>query len=85
MPQIIKTSSTTYNIKQIGLDFMVFNEDYRRIRGRAKYKGFNCFSCEKNFVDGEKISLAITDKGNKVLCQSCGGNIKKDLEELTNE
>lgn len=81
MPEIIKTKTTTYKVIQIGLDFLTFDQSYRRIRSGARYKGFQCYACNKKFVDGEKISLAITDKGNKVLCRSCAEQFNKELEE----
>lgn len=81
MTKITKTKTTTFNILQVGLDMMTFNESYRRIRGGARYKGFQCYACNKKFEDGEKISLAITDKGNKTLCRSCALKFKTELED----
>jgi len=31
-----------------------------------------CFWCKHRFADDETLALAITPKGNKALCQSCG-------------
>lgn len=76
---ITKTTTKHYNIQQIGLDMMCFNESYRRIRGKMKNKLFSCHSCGRNFLDGEKISLIITDKGNKMVCHQCGVEIKEEL------
>jgi len=83
-PQITKTitKTTRYNITQVGIDFMEFNERYRQIRGSSKYKGFECYSCNKHFEDGEKISLIFTDKGNKTVCHECGIKFKNELEVL---
>ena len=81
MPEIIKTKTTTFKVMHVGLDFMTFDQSYRRIRGGSRYKGFQCYVCNKKFVDGEKISLAITDKGNKVICDSCAVQLKNELEE----
>lgn len=80
MPEIIKGRTTTYKILQVGIDMFVFDESYRRIRGGAKYKGFQCYACNKKFSDGEKISLAITNKGNKTLCNACATQFESELE-----
>lgn len=77
--QIIKTKTTVYNVTQVGIDFMEFSERYRQIRGKFKYKGFECYSCNKDFKDGEKISLIITNKGNKTVCRQCGMKFKEEL------
>ena len=76
---ITKTRTTTYNIQQISLDMLTFNESYRRIRGEMKHKMFDCHSCGKDFKDGDKISLIITDRGNEVVCHDCGIEILKEL------
>lgn len=81
MTRITKTKTTSYNILQVGIDMFTFDESYRRVRGGAKYKGFQCYSCNKKFKDDEKISLAITDKGNKTLCHSCAVEFKTELED----
>lgn len=79
MPEIKKIKRTTYRIYQIGINLFLFNENYRQIRGGAKYKGFSCFSCNRKFEDGEDISLAVTNKGNKTLCIKCAVKFKKEL------
>jgi len=78
--EIVKTKTTTYTIKQITLDMLTFNETYRRIRGQSRHKMFDCHACNKDFKDGDKISLIITDKGNEVVCHECGIEIQKELE-----
>jgi protein-arginine kinase activator protein McsA len=83
MPKITKTKTTVYNISQVGIDMMEFNERYRQIRGNMNYKGFSCYSCNKHFEDGEKISLIITDKGNRTVCHKCGMKFKDELEDDT--
>jgi hypothetical protein len=79
-PVITKTKTTTYVISQIVVDFLEFDDSYRRIRGNFKYQGFGCFSCNRHFRDGEKISLVFTDKGNKAVCHDCGMKFKEELE-----
>jgi transcription elongation factor Elf1 len=70
---------------QIGLDMITFDETYRTIRANHRYQGFSCYVCNKSFKDGDKISLIITDKGNKVVCHGCGVDIKHELEVEGNE
>jgi RNase P subunit RPR2 len=81
MPQITKTRTTTYNITQVAVDFLAFNEQYRQIRNGMGYKGFECYACNKPFMVGEKISLIFTDKGNKTVCRECGTKFKEELED----
>jgi peptide subunit release factor 1 (eRF1) len=81
MPKITKTKTTTYNIIQVAVDFLVFSERFREIRGNMRYKGFECYACNKPFKDGEGISLVITDRGNRVVCRECGMKFKKELED----
>jgi len=83
---ITRTTVTHYRINQIALDLLTFDESYRRIRGRMKNKLFDCFSCKRDFTDGEKISLIIiTGSGNKVVCHGCGVEIEKELIEKDGE
>lgn len=83
MPQIIKTKTTIYNITQVAVDFLIFGNRFKEIRNKFKYKGFECYSCNKPFKDGEKVSLILTDKGNKTVCHECGQKFKKELEDET--
>jgi rRNA maturation endonuclease Nob1 len=79
MPEIVKTKKTVYSIKQVAIDFAVFNERWREIRGRFRYKGFECYACNKHFQDGESIGLIFTDRGNKTVCKECGTKFKAEL------
>ena len=81
-PQIVKTRTTTFSITQVAIDFLTFDQKYREIRGGFRYKGFQCYSCGKHFEDGEKLSLALTDKGNKIVCHECGMKFKEELETV---
>lgn len=82
MPEITKTVTitTTYKITHVMVDFSTFNEMWRNIRGKYRYKGFECFICHKKFEDGEKIGLIFCDKGNKTVCQKCGTEIENQLK-----
>jgi len=78
--EITKTRTTKYTIQQIGLDFLTFDEKFRSIRENHRYPGFECYACGKHFKDGDKISVIVTDKGNKIVCHNCGVEIQKELE-----
>jgi len=78
--EITRTRTTIYKVTQVAVDFLEFSEEFIRIRKGFKYQGFQCFSCHKKFEMGEKISLFITNKGNKVACQKCGVEAKEQLE-----
>ncbi len=80
-PVIVKTRTTVYRIQQIALDFITYDEVYRRVRSSMRHKMFNCHSCGRHFIDGEKLSLIVTDKGNEVTCHECGVKIKEQLED----
>ena len=80
MPEITKTRTTTYKITQVAVDFHVFDERWRNIRGEYRYKGFDCFVCHKKFEDGERIGLILSSKGNKVVCQKCATKIEEQLQ-----
>jgi rRNA maturation endonuclease Nob1 len=80
MPEIIKTKTTVYNITNVAIDFAVFDNLWREIRGRFEYKGFECYACNKHFEDGESISLIFTNRGNKTVCRECGLKFKVELE-----
>lgn len=80
MPQIIKTRTTVYDITHVKVDFSVFDETWRNIRSRFKYKGFGCYACNKPFNDGDQIGLIFTDRGNKTVCKECGTKFEAELE-----
>ncbi len=78
-PEIVKTQITHYKILNVALDFLTFDERYRNVRRDNTYQGFECFNCGKYFLDGEKMSLAFTNKLNKVICRDCGVMFKSEL------
>ena len=77
-----KTVTTVFNIRQIGLDMFTYDETFRRIRGNTRYPMKNCHKCSHSFADGEKISLAIIDKGNKVLCKTCAEKLASEDDSI---
>jgi len=57
-------------------DFMAMSQEFRNIRSRSRNPMDTCFWCGHEFIDGEMMALAKPQKGtNKVLCQSCAGNM----------
>ena len=82
MPEIVKMRTTRYVITQVAVDFLTFNERYREIREPMRYQGFECYNCGCLFQDGEKLSLAITSKGNKVVCRACGEMFHAELDQV---
>lgn len=80
MPHITKVRTTVYNITHVAIDLLTFDEQFREIRNNYRYKGFECYACNRPFKDGEKISLIFTDKGNKTVCHECGTKFKTELE-----
>ena len=78
---ITKTTTKNYVFHQVGLDFMEFTESYKTIRAKARYRGFECFKCKKPFDLGERISLGLSNQGNKVFCRKCAKEIKEYIEE----
>jgi|SRR5699024_7162985 len=54
-------------VTYIGLNFLKFDDDFRRIRKRVK----GCQLCSKVFKYYDWMHLGFTDKGNKLMCESC--------------
>ena len=80
MPSITKLKTTVYNISNVSIDMLEFNEHFRNIRKNYKYKGFSCFNCNKHFLDGDKISVIFTNKGNRTVCKECGEKFKEEID-----
>ncbi len=80
-PRVIIRKRTTYEVEAVRLDFVQFTETYRDIRKYSRDKMFDCFSCGRDFEDGDMVSLALTDKGNKALCHDCAVVLEKQLKE----
>ena len=79
--EIIKTTKKVYKVLDITREpFMKF-ETFREAR---EHIGFSvqrtCFNCHKKFIDADNIYLAITTGGNKLLCEECANEIKKEIE-----
>lgn len=60
-------------INNVSVNFLQYNERFRNVRKKIKEEINNCQLCDETFVDGEMMHLAFTDKGNKLLCNTCKG------------
>ena len=55
---------------------------YRESRERHKFSvEKSCFNCGKKFQDEDETYLAITTKGNKILCEKCAKIALDDLNK----
>ena len=73
VPAHIKTFEATY----CKLDFMEMSQRFRDIRAKTRNPMDRCFWCKYVFVNGDMMALAFSNKGNKVLCQSCGKKMQE--------
>lgn len=81
-PQVIETTVTRYDVLQVGLDVFTYDDKFRTIRETVGgYQASECFACGRAFKDGESIGLAITSRGNRAVCQTCGAKLLKELKE----
>ena len=67
----------TFEATQCKLDWMAMSQRFRDIRSKSRNPMDKCHWCKHPFVDGEMMAIALSNKGNNVLCQTCG---KKLLE-----
>jgi hypothetical protein len=68
----IPARTVTLEVLECSLNFATMTPRFRQIRSKSKNAMTVCFWCKHEFADGEMLALAITAKGNKALCQSCG-------------
>jgi NAD-dependent SIR2 family protein deacetylase len=85
MKEIKKTITKTFEVITAHKDMFVFNDDYRRIRGHMKYKGFECFNCNHKFNDNESFGLVFTKQGNKTVCNECANKLISDEAKNENQ
>lgn len=79
---IVITKQTKYEISFANPKVFEYNDTFRKIRDRHKYKCKECFACNHSFNDGEQIGIIATNRGNKVVCKDCA---EKFLRELISE
>lgn len=68
----VPARTVTFEASCCKLQFMEMNPRFREIRAKSRNKFDNCFWCKHKFADGEMMAMAISNSGNKVLCQTCG-------------
>ena len=57
--------------------FMKTSKDYNIFSNLRE--GKQCKKCNKPFKDGDKMYMAITDKGNVFLCKECARELRRKL------
>jgi len=67
--------------------FLVMSEEVRAIRRNSSYKMTHCYWCRHEFKNGDPLALAMTEVGNKVLCEKCADELLASNDEpvLTDE
>lgn len=68
----IQARKIKFTASSCKLDFMKMSQEFRLMRAKFYNPMRVCFVCNYSFVDGDMIALAISDIGNKSLCQQCG-------------
>ena len=74
---------TKYKVYKIGLGMLTYDETFRQGRKNLHLKKLSsCHRCNRKFKDGEEFSLAVTDKGNKVICNECAEQLASENSEI---
>jgi hypothetical protein len=82
---IKRTTTKTYEIVTIALDSFTYDSEFRRIRSQHKRQYSTCFSCQRDFTDGEKLSLTqLRGMPNELLCHNCAVKLKTELSKVNN-
>lgn len=71
LSRVVPAHISSFEATSCKLDFMEMSPRFRAIRGKMRNPMDKCHWCKHAFADGEMMALAFTNKGNKVLCQSC--------------
>ena len=76
----------TYTVEQVSpedgvvFDFTKFMQTSKNYNiGWNLKHGTHCKKCKKPFKDGDKMYMAITDKGNIFLCKDCARELRRQL------
>jgi len=77
----VPARTVNFEAEQCSIDFLTMSPRYRSIRAKSRNKMTSCHWCKYAFVDGEMMSLAITRKGNKVLCRTCAEQLLPTKED----
>ena len=76
---------TTYEVKQVSpedgvtFDFTKFMESAKRYNMKWNLEQTHCKKCEKPFQDGDRMYMAITNRGNLFLCKECARKLRRAL------
>ena len=81
----VEIKRTVYNVEDVSPeDGVIF--DYTKFMTTAKQYGMkwnlkqtHCKKCKKEFKDGDRMYLAITNQGNIFLCKDCARMLRKRL------
>lgn len=76
LEKTVPARKKTFEASALQIDWLEMTPRFREIRSGARNKMDKCNWCKHPFADGEKMSLAICDKGNKVLCSGCANQLK---------
>lgn len=71
-----------YSISNIALNIFTYTEQFKQIRSKFRYKANKCHVCNKKFKIGEKISSAVTNKGNRVICNDCAKKLAENNRKI---
>jgi len=72
MAEVVKKTVRRYRVTQVGRNFSTFNERWRDVRDRSRYKANSCFVCGRHFNEGESIAILLFENHqNRVACDDC--------------
>lgn len=83
--RITKIKRTTYVISDVSqedgivFDFTKFKDIRKRLGLRLGEKENTCLRCNKNFKDGDRLYMVITDKGNYFVCSDCVKKLRREM------
>lgn len=63
----------------ITFDFAETKNKSKKLGIKWPLKEDNCKKCKKAFQKGDRMYLAITDKGNVFICKDCAKQLRKEL------
>lgn len=75
LKRVIPARTKTLIVASCKRDWMRMSPQFRAIRAKASQKMDKCGWCSHPFVDGEMMALALSNEGNKNLCQKCAGQL----------
>lgn len=77
-----KTEIKKYTVQDVGVDYFECNDTWREAHGYHGGGGTSsCFACGCVYKQGDDLSLALTSRGNVVLCHDCGTQLSERLME----